>query len=101
MEMSRRPVALVTGGSRGIGAATTLALAQRGYDVVFTYRNKSTRANEVVAASIQFGVRSLALPCDITQPEQVAQLYQSLGQWSHGRLDLLVLNASGGLEREL
>ncbi len=43
-------VALITGGSRGIGAATALGLAEHGYDVVITYRNKAARAHEVVAA---------------------------------------------------
>jgi NAD(P)-dependent dehydrogenase (short-subunit alcohol dehydrogenase family) len=101
METSRRPVALITGGSRGIGAATTLALAQRGYDVAITYRNKIARANEVVAtASAVYGVQALAIACDITQQDQVTELYQTLSSWSQGHLDLLVLNASGGLERE-
>ena len=101
-ETSRRPIALITGGSRGIGAAATLALAQRGYDVVITYRNKSARANEVVAtASAQYGVRALAVACDITQKEQVAELYQTISAWSQGYFSLLVLNASGGMERDL
>ncbi|HEY4384172.1 MAG TPA: SDR family oxidoreductase [Ktedonobacteraceae bacterium] len=101
METSRRPIALITGGSRGIGAATTLALAQRGYDVVITYRNKSARANEVVAASTRYGVRALAVACDITQQEQVTELYQTISSWSQGYFSLLVLNASGGMERDL
>src|ERR1700732_1870260 len=83
METSRRPVALITGGSRGIGAATTLALAQRGYDVAITYRNKIARANEVVAiASTLYGVQALAIACDITQQDQVKELYQTLSSWS-------------------
>jgi NAD(P)-dependent dehydrogenase (short-subunit alcohol dehydrogenase family) len=101
-ETSRRPIALITGGSRGIGAATTLALAQRGYDVIITYRNKSARANEVVAAaSTRYGVRALAVACDITQKDQVAELYQTISSWSLGDFSLLVLNASGGMERDL
>jgi NAD(P)-dependent dehydrogenase (short-subunit alcohol dehydrogenase family) len=94
------PVALITGGSRGIGAATALALAERGYDVVITYRNKAARANEVVDAVTQRGVRALAVQCDITQQADLEQLFATLKTWS-GHLDLLALNASGGLEREM
>lgn len=100
METSHSPVALVTGGSRGIGAATTLALAERGYDVVITYRNKATRANEVVSQATQRGTRALAAGCDITKQSDLDHLFSSISAWS-GRLDALVLNASGGLERDL
>src|SRR5690348_16541517 len=95
----RRPVALITGGSRGIGAATAEALARRGYDVALTYRNKAERAEEVVRAVAEEGVAGMALACDITVPEDLANLFDEVRSWA-GRLDLLVLNASGGLERE-
>jgi NAD(P)-dependent dehydrogenase (short-subunit alcohol dehydrogenase family) len=97
---SPRPVALVTGGSRGIGAATAAALATRGYDVALTYRNKAARASEVVAEVERRGGRGLAVACDITLREDVAALVATLRAWA-GRLDVLVLNASGGLERDL
>jgi NAD(P)-dependent dehydrogenase (short-subunit alcohol dehydrogenase family) len=93
-------VALVTGGSRGIGAETALALASHGYDVALTYRNKEARAREVAAAIIQRGREALAVRCDITQEANVARLFEQVGQWK-GHLDLLVLNASGGMERDL
>ena len=51
-----RAVALVTGGSRGIGAATVLALARRGFDVALTYRNKAARAESVAAEARALGV---------------------------------------------
>lgn len=57
--MQERLVALVTGGSRGIGAETALAFADRGYDVVLTYRNKAARAEEVVATITQRGGQAL------------------------------------------
>ena len=60
-------VALVTGGSRGIGAATALALAVRGYDVALTYRNKAARANEVAAHIETLGQQALPVGCDFTQ----------------------------------
>jgi NAD(P)-dependent dehydrogenase (short-subunit alcohol dehydrogenase family) len=93
-------IALITGGSRGIGAATTLALAERGYDVVITYRNKAARAEDVIAAAEQRGVRALAVCSDITRQDDRDQLFSTIQMWG-GRLDVLVLNASGGLERDL
>lgn len=98
-EEERRPVALITGGSRGIGAASATALARRGYDVALTYRNKAARAEEVVRTVAEAGVAGMALACDITVAADVANLSEELHTWS-GRLDVLVLNASGGLERE-
>ncbi len=95
-----RRTALITGGSRGIGAATTLALAERGYDTIITYRNKAARAEEVVAAVAALGRNALALAADMTEQVAIDQLFQRVGEWC-GRLDLLVLNASGGLERDL
>lgn len=93
-------VALITGGSRGIGAATALALADRGYDVALTYRNKAARAGEVAAELERRGVRALTVGCDITNHDDVERLFHTLREWSAG-LDVLVLNASGGLERDL
>lgn len=100
METSHALVALVTGGSRGIGAATTLALAEHGYDVAINYRNKATRAQEVVAQVEQRGTRALAVGCDITRQADLDALFAAIHTW-RGRLDALVLNASGGLERDL
>ncbi len=99
MERIGQPVALVTGASRGIGAEAALALADRGYDVAITYRNKAARANDVVAAIQERQVEGLALQCDMTERKDVNRLFTTLQNW-RGYLDLLVLNASGGLERE-
>jgi NAD(P)-dependent dehydrogenase (short-subunit alcohol dehydrogenase family) len=96
----KRQVALVTGGSRGIGAATVLALATHGYDVAFTYRNKRARADRVAASVAALGVRALYAQCDITHSDEMAALYTRIADWG-GALDALVLNASGGMERDL
>src|SRR5215467_6433488 len=100
MGLSRRPVALVTGGSRGIGAATAIALAKRGCDVLITYRSKAARAHQVVAELTKYNVRAIAIGCDITQQADLGQLFATLKDWS-GWLNLLILNAAGGLERDL
>ena len=99
-QISNRKVALITGGSRGIGAETAIALAQQSYDVALTYRNKTARANEVVASMSSYGVRGLALPCDLTKPDDIAHFFEQLRQWTN-HVDALILNASGGLERDM
>lgn len=98
--MQEKLVALVTGGSRGIGAETAMALAGHGYDVALTYRNKAARAQEVAAAITQQGREALALCCDITHTDNVRHLFQQVGQW-RTHLNILVLNASGGMEKDL
>lgn len=95
-----RRVALITGGSRGIGAATALTFAQHGYDVALTYRNKAARAQEVVESIEKEGRRGLALACDMTHIEEIQRFFQTFQAWS-GQLDALILNASGGMERDL
>ncbi|HEV8636573.1 MAG TPA: SDR family oxidoreductase [Chloroflexota bacterium] len=96
----RDRVALVTGGSRGVGAATVAALARAGAHVVVNYRNKTRRAEEVAEAARALGVRALAVPADITDGVVVAAMVERV-RAELGRLDVLVLNASGGMEREL
>lgn len=67
-------VALVTGGSRGIGRATALRLASEGADVALSYATRQSAADEVVQEIMRLGRRALAVPCDVSQPEQVAHL---------------------------
>ena len=94
------PVALVTGGSRGVGEATARALATRGFDVAITYRNKAARAEKVRDALVAMGVRALAVGGNMVEEGAVATLFDQIRSWADG-LDLLVLNASGGMERDL
>jgi NAD(P)-dependent dehydrogenase (short-subunit alcohol dehydrogenase family) len=90
-------VALVTGGSRGIGAATVLALRRRGCDVAFTYRSRLRRAEQVLAAASSLPGRVAAYANDMTDAVGTASFFVALRRWTE-RLHLLVLNASGGLE---
>jgi NAD(P)-dependent dehydrogenase (short-subunit alcohol dehydrogenase family) len=98
--MAARPVAVITGGSRGIGAATARELAGRGFDVAFTYRNKTARADEVASDVRDIGGAALPMLADITDAEALRAFAEAVSAW-RPRLDLLVLNASGGLERDL
>ena len=98
--MTARRTAVITGGSRGIGAATARELAGRGFDVAFTYRNKAARADEVATDVMRAGGAAIAVQADITDVAALRSLAEAVRGWRE-RLDLLVLNASGGLERDL
>jgi len=89
--------ALVTGASRGIGAATAVKLAQRGFDVALNYRNKGPRAEQVAAQISALGQRAVLAQADITNESEVCAMLRSVER-ELGQLDALILNASGGLE---
>jgi NADP-dependent 3-hydroxy acid dehydrogenase YdfG len=91
-----RPVALITGASRGIGAATAARLAGAGYDVVLAARDERTL--EEVASGID--ARTRAVPTDVTDPDAVAALVEgTLDRF--GRLDAAVVNAGTGERRNV
>jgi enoyl-[acyl-carrier protein] reductase III len=96
----RGKIALVTGGSRGIGRASALALARAGADVVLTYLNARTNAEEVAEEIIALGRRALIARADLSEAEDVANLIEAVGD-SFGALDILVSNAAGGGFRAL
>lgn len=86
-------VALVTGGSRGIGAAVAVRLAEEGADVVLTYEQAADRAAEVVARIESAGARGLAVRADCAVPSEVeGAVERAVGAF--GRLDVLVNNAA-------
>src|SRR5690625_1837126 len=92
--------AVVTGSSRGVGAATAKLLAGMGANVVINYRQKAPRANKVVTEIEAAGVQASAVGADLTDPESVRDLMRTAVD-TVGSLDLLVLNASGGMETDL
>ncbi|HIW47274.1 MAG TPA: SDR family oxidoreductase [Candidatus Yaniella excrementigallinarum] len=91
---------IVTGSSRGVGAATAQLLAQRGAGVVINYRQKAPRANKVVKQIEEAGGRAVAVGADITTEEGRAAMIAA-AQDAFGGLDVLILNASGGMEADL
>lgn len=97
MTESSSRIALVTGGSRGIGAATAPILAQRGFHVLINYREKRKRAEVLAAHIAESGGSATPIQADITNETDIGRLTDRIAA-DYGRLDVLVLNASGGLE---
>jgi len=92
-------VALVTGASRGVGAAVVQLLAKHGADVGINYRSKAARAEEIATSIRAMGRRAALVQADITNENEVREMMQNV--MAHfAQLDLLVLNASGGLEKD-
>jgi 3-oxoacyl-[acyl-carrier protein] reductase len=87
-----RRVALITGASRGIGAATALVLAERGFRVVVNHRASAPQAEEVVAAITAAGGEGVAIQADVTAPSDVARLVGEIDKrWDS--VDVVVHNA--------
>ena len=84
-------VAVVTGGSRGIGAASAVLLARRGWDVCVGYRTEADAAASVVAACERAGARAIAVAGDVAVAEDVAALFRAAD--ALGPLAALVNNA--------
>ncbi|MDH4612014.1 SDR family oxidoreductase [Pseudomonas sp. BN102] len=92
-------VMLITGASRGIGAATARLAAQRGYALGINYRQQREAAEALVGEIEAGGGRALALCADVGDEAQVLRMFESLDR-AFGRLDVLVNNA-GMLERQM
>lgn len=87
--------ALVVGGSRGIGAAIALALAENGADVAFTYQNSAEKAEAVTKSIEATGRRAAAIQADSAEPEAIANaVTQALA--TLGGLDILINSAAIG-----
>ncbi|KZM69133.1 hypothetical protein AWN90_15555 [Nocardia terpenica] len=95
----QRPTAVVTGGSRGIGASICARLTDAGYAVHFCYRRAERRAETTVARLRRTGAHIRSHRADITDPGRVAAFAAAVRESGRG-VDVLVLNASGGMERE-
>ncbi len=89
--------AVVTGGSRGIGRAIVLRLAEQGADVAFSYRGNEIAAGDTALAVEALGRRAVAQPGDVMKPESAeALIAAALGAF--GKIDILVNNA--GITRD-
>ena len=90
-------IAIITGGSRGLGRNTAVNLARRGVDILFTYRANRAEADKVVSLVAEAGQKAIALPLDTgkvnTFDAFVEQVRQSLPELGAERFDFLVNNA--------
>lgn len=94
-------IALVTGGSRGLGRDMALALADKGFDVIVTYRTQKEEAQQTVKAIVEKGCKSISLPFDATQIKAldgfIDLLKETLQQhWQTSTFDFLINNAGVG-----
>ena len=78
--VNARPVIIVTGGSRGIGAATVRALAAAGYDVALGYRQDADAARQVAADATAAGARCEAVAADVTREDDIERLFEAAGR---------------------
>jgi 3-oxoacyl-[acyl-carrier protein] reductase len=91
-------VALVTGGSRGIGAAVALALGEGGAIVAVNYRERAGEADSVAAAVAAIGPRAMAVQADVSDSAAVAAMIRTVTE-NLGPIDILVNNAGIALIR--
>ncbi len=91
-------IAVVTGGSRGLGRGVAIELAKRGAKVVVNYNSKADAANEVVQLIKQGGSDAIAVQADVSKFEEAQKLIKAATEFG-GRLDILVNNA--GLTRDM
>jgi len=89
--------AIVTGGTRGIGRAIAVELAQRGADVAFNYAKSAEAADELRSELETLGVRVLSVQCDVASTEAAAEMVKQVKD-AFGRIDFLVNNA--GITRD-
>jgi 3-oxoacyl-[acyl-carrier protein] reductase len=98
-DLSKR-VALVTGGSRGIGAAVAVSLAEAGAAVAVNYREKSAEAEAVARSIVGKGGKAIAVQADVSRTAEVARMVAAVAR-ELGPVDILVNNAGIGIIRSV
>lgn len=83
---------LITGGSRGIGAESAIIAANKGWDVVITYKNQLSSAESVINTIKKLGRKALAVKVDVANEQDIYDLFNTIDK-EFGRLDALVNNA--------
>ena len=89
-------VALVTGGSRGIGKAIAIRLAEHGMDIVVNYVRHKQDAQKTAAEVEQRGQRCLLVKANVAKEADVSTMFEAISE-AFGSLDVLVSNAASGV----
>ena len=90
--MSNQKVAIITGGSRGIGASISRRLAIEGFSIAINYVSSSEQAINLVKELTSLGYQAISIQCDIASPESVRHLFKQV-ETRLGKVDILVNNA--------
>lgn len=98
-------IAIITGGSRGLGRNAALKLAERGTDIILTWRSKEAEAQEVVKEIEALGARGLALQLDVGNSAAFAAFAEAVQKqlktvWQRDSFDYLLNNAGSGLHQD-
>lgn len=91
-------VALITGGSRGIGRAITLKMASEGADIIINFFRRRDTAESTAEAVRSMGVKAHIVKANLADPEKIGRMFAEI-QEKFGRLDILVNNAASGVAR--
>jgi NAD(P)-dependent dehydrogenase (short-subunit alcohol dehydrogenase family) len=99
-------VAIITGGSRGLGKAMAIAIAAKGQDVILTYKSKQAEAEEVVALIEKHGRKAVALQLDASDTTSFAAFGEAVKEtlkqtWNRNDFDFLVNNAGFGIRASI
>lgn len=102
MQSSDKKIALITGGSRGLGRNAALHLARQGVDVILTYRSRQAEAMAVVAQIEALGRQAAALPLDVAVSSDFPAFASSvrstlISSWEREHFDFLINNAGIGI----
>jgi len=92
-------VALITGGSRGIGRAISLKLASEGADVIINYFRKRDAAEQTAEEARKLGVKAHIIRADVGNEQKVEKMFDEIEQ-EFGRLDILISNGPSTPMRE-
>ena len=96
----RGKVALITGGSRGIGRVITLKLAESGADVIINFFRHRQAAEQTAAEAASKGVNTSIIRAHVGDPEKIDDMFETISR-DFGRLDIFINNAASGVARSV